>query len=290
MERTCHAYSRLKREGYASMHKKKLLWLVYRRMRPSIGTSLGFILMYAFLSGNFTKDMLLIAAGFTLIHLFGDCYDDCCNAEEDRRNGRKDKLILNGFVTEGQMRVLSFGLLFLGLLSVSSANLLLLIPAAWCSLLAFAYSHPRTRLKNLGIITYMLGGTVWVALFCSIELIHTGSLTINGASFIIFAFSQYVYILCQKDSTDRNDSINIFTMGKHGRPFMIMVLFAVSSSASLLALSASPALMIVWAINACSKSLNLAKIYRGTIQRNERGRLVLIEFLTPYAYILGKFF
>lgn len=232
--------------------------------------------------------MVFVAAGFTLVHLFGDCLDDSYNVEEDRRNKRTDKLILSGVLTAAQMRIISFALLGAGLVALSFVDTLLLLPAMWCAVLAFLYSYPKTRLKNYGISAYVLGGSVWVLTFASLETVLFGGLRAPGIFFISFAFSQYVYILCQKDSTDTKDKENLFVSHGGRMPLIVTSAFGAASSIGLLLVSAASIFLVpVWALNLLGKFRMIGGIRRGSMKRSVRGNLVLIEFLTPYLCILA---
>ncbi len=265
----------------------RIPWLVYRRTRPSLGTALGFMLMFSFVSGGFGKEILLSAVGLFLIHLFGDCYNDCYDTHEDARNRRADKLILSGSVSVGGMKAASVALALAGLLVLAFVPAML-IPGMWCLLLGFAYSHPSVRLKRFSLFTYMLGGTVWAIAIPTLSMTLEGGLTQAAAALSAFAFFQYVYILCQKDSTDGKDTANLFlSMGRRVSS-LVTIMFGAGSSAALLVLTASnPLLLPVWAVNLASKALNVSRIRSGKITRKERSNYILVEFLTPYAYFLS---
>ena len=84
-----------------------ILYLVYRRLRPSLGIPFGFILMYGMYTGTVTPVLLMAATGFFLMHLFGDTYNDYCDYEEDRLNKRDDKLITRGVLTRKDVKIVS---------------------------------------------------------------------------------------------------------------------------------------------------------------------------------------
>ena len=101
--------------------------------------------------------------------------------------------------------------------------------------------------------------------------------------FALFFFLQFMYILCQKDSTDPEDDKNIFIDTGWRRSSLITLVFATLSSLFLLGICATSIwLLPVWGINTFSKILNVSKIWKKEISREIRSKLILIEFLTPY--------
>jgi 4-hydroxybenzoate polyprenyltransferase len=268
--------------------RRKLLWLVYKRLRPSLGISFGFVLMFAVLVHNVSLHSLLIAFAFMLIHLFGDCFNDYHDIEEDARNRRNDKLILNGVISSEGLRNLSvvFSVVGLGLLSLVEP--VMLIPGLFYVFLGFTYSHPKIRLKRFNLPTYMFSGSMWILTFLLLSIVLSGGISTTAALFALFAFSQYVYILCQKDSTDREDFDNLFISRGWRTSFGITTFFGGLSSALLLMMSLfNPVFFLIWAFNFFSKVLNIDSIRRHLITRSARSKLVASEFLMPYLYVGG---
>lgn len=266
----------------------RAFWLTYKRLRPAMGTSFGFVLMYAIFTQNMTYQLFLIAVSYFFIHLFGDCYNDYYDIEEDVRNERSDKLILNNLISPKKLYHLSIVFLAVGLSLLAFVNSLLLLPGLWYAFLLFSYSYPKIRIKKYNIGAYLLGGSVWVFTFLVLDFILLRQLSLSGIFLTIFCFSQFVFILCQKDSTDKNDEFNLFLSKDMNKSFRITAFFASISSVSLLFLSNGHAYFIIfWALNFSSKFLNLNNIRRNLITRSERSKLVLLEFLTPYLYVGG---
>ena len=268
-----------------------LLWLVYRRLRPAIGTSFAFILMYGVLTQTISYSLFFIAVGFMLIHLFGDCYNDYHDIDEDMRNKRQDKLILNEVISPRNFRNLSFVFLISGVALVAFSNTFMLVAASWCALLAFAYSYPEIHLKKYNLLGYLLGSSVWIPTFLILDLQLLGTVSMFGLLFILFSFSQFVFILCQKDTTDRKDNSNLFLSRGWKKSFRITAFFGMLSSLSLLLISLTEEMFIfLWILNFVIKILLLNKIRLNIITRSERSRLVFGEFLTPYLYVGASLF
>lgn len=265
--------------------------MVYRRLRPAIGTSFAFMMMYAALAQGISTSYLFLALGFMLIHLFGDCYNDYYDVGEDIRNKRTDKLILSGAISREKFLYLSFLILVAGLALVAFSYQVMLLPASWYVLLLFFYSHPTIRLKKYNIAAYLLGGSVWIMAFLLLEVQSYAKVSKFGVVFALFSFSQFVFILCQKDATDKKDTANLFLSRGRRTSFQITAFFGAFSSLLLFLISIGNIFFtILWILNALTKTLLLGKIRQGTITRSERGRLVLAEFLMPYLYIAGGLF
>ncbi|VVB59565.1 UbiA prenyltransferase family protein [uncultured archaeon] len=245
--------------------------------------------MYAAVTHSMNHTILLIASGFMLIHLFGDCFNDYYDVKDDLRNGRQDKLILSGVISAKRLYNLSILILVLGLSFVALADTAMFLPALWYSVLLFSYSHPSIRLKKYDLVAYLLGGSVWIFTFLFLDMGLFGRISFLGTVFALFSFSQFVFILCQKDITDNKDSTNLFLSKGRINSLRITVFFGMLSSLSLLILSTTPPFFIfIWVANLLSKSLLLNKIRLNSITRQYRSRLVFVEFLTPYFYIGGN--
>jgi len=269
------------------MKVKRVLWLMYKRMRVGFAF-FGLILMYGAYTNNFTISLLLIGLGFTCIELFGACYNDYQDYEEDVLNNRKDKLILTGLIKRKQMRNLSFFLCFIGLLLLWFMNLTIFLIGLYYSFWLLVYSHPKYHLKRYNVIGYGIVESVWLLLPISLSLFFLRSLSMSVIFLTFFCFFQYVYLLCQKDSTDLKDKTNLFL--KHGwkKASFMCIVFASMASLFLFIISfSSIILLLVWIINGIIKIFNIHKIYNKNINRKLRSRLILGEFLTPYFYIFG---
>ncbi len=252
-----------------------------------MGLTFGFILMYGALTSNISASLLLIATGFFLVHLFGDIYNDFCDYHEDVRNARHDKLSVNKFMTPKGMRNLSFLSLLFGLLILSSFSNVLLAAGIYYAVLLFAYSNKRVRLKKYHIKCYLLATTTWLVTIISLNYFFMESMSLPIISLTVFCMSQYLYIGCQKDSTDKKDDTNLFLANKLKMAWMICITAAAVSLVSFGGLIYSPAMAVPWVINLSAKILNLKKIHNRTITRKVRGRIVLVEFLTPYIYVMS---
>lgn len=267
------------------MQHRKLLYLIYRRLRVGLGI-LGFILMYGAYTGNFSPALLLIGFGFTCIELFGAFYNDHQDYELDIRNRRKDKWTTSGLINRMQMRTLSFLTLSAGLLALLTTNLLIFMTGVGYGLALFAYSKPRLPLGR-DIQTYLLLASLYLFLVPSMNMLFQRSLVSMDLYFMMFCFFQSIYLFSQKDSTDTKDSINIFLKNWNTAALTCTI----SAGLSLLFLSTFsiyPALLIAfWFVNLSAKYYLLNKIIDRKVNRINRGRILLIEFLTPYFYIAG---
>ncbi len=92
------------------MHRK-MLYIIYKRVRPAFGLPLGFILMYGVFVNNITIPLLLTGAAFVLIEIYGGFYNDYWDYDEDLRNKRNDKFITCGILTRNQVKSLAFATL-----------------------------------------------------------------------------------------------------------------------------------------------------------------------------------
>lgn len=268
----------------------KVLWLIYRKVRTSLGLSFGLILMYGVYNRLFNYEILLIASGFMLLHLFGDSYNDYRDYEEDIRNERNDKLTTNNLLTKEQIRRISFLILLSGLALLFFADIYLLLAGVIYSLLLWAYSHPSIRLKKYDVFGYALTESPWLFLPFLLNNFFSLSFSIFTWAFIFFYFFQYMHLLCQKDSTDTKDTTNLFINRGWGPSSFLCAVTASVASISLLTLSLPNTwLVLVWLINLFVKAVNTGMIWERKAERKMRGRLVLIEFLTPYLFVIGTF-
>ncbi len=267
-----------------------MLWLVYRKTRASFGLSFGLILMYGAYNGVIEYNLLLIASGFMLLHLFGDCYNDYWDYGDDKKNKRREKLTITGALTKEQMKTASFAILFFALSILKFTGFFLFLTGIVYALLLWAYSHPRVRLKKYDAIGYALTESPWLIIPALLDNFFSLPHSNNTLLFGFFFFFQYMYLLCQKDSTDLKDTTNLFIrMGWRNASFFCII-FALLSSVPLSILSLSSiALILIWILNLTSKILNISKIMQKTITREERGKLVFLEFLTPYLFVLGVY-
>ena len=264
---------------------RKILWLLYRKLRPALGIPFAFTIMSGVFLDVFSYNILFIALGFLFMDMFGNFYNDYWDYPEDMRNRRKDKLTTCGFISVKTALRTSIIFAIIGSIFLMSANMLLLSLGILYVFILFAYSHERVRLKGK-VIGY---NTVAFPFFLLPILIANA----NGISLLtslplaLFFFFQYSYILCQKDSTDTKDKTNLFLSHGRKRSTYISGFFASLASMSLLSISfMSVALVLLWAFNLFSKTYNLNRIRLGTITRSLRSNLILVEFVTPYLYAL----
>ncbi|ODS39910.1 MAG: hypothetical protein A7315_10145 [Candidatus Altiarchaeales archaeon WOR_SM1_79] len=244
--------------------------------------------MYGAYTGTLTLPLFIAGFGFFCIYLFGDCYNDCCDFSEDMRNARLDKMTINGFLSVESMRNLSYLFLVTGFIALSFTDGLLLLFGGYYTLLIWAYSTPLIRLKRYNILGYIIGSSAFLFLpyflNASVQGIY---FTPNVALLSFFFFIQCIYIACQKDSTDLKDDTNLFIDKEWRRVSFITLIFATLSSLFLFAICAGNIwLLFVWGINASSKILNISKIWKREINRELRSKFILIEFLTPYLYLI----
>jgi len=247
---------------------------------------LGFILMYGALTDNFSTALLRIGAGFTLIELFGAFYNDCQDFELDARSARKDKWTTSGLVTKTQMRNIAGAAALAGIWLLQGTSVGIMILGAGYALALFAYSHPRLPLGR-NIMTYMILAALYLLLIPQMGAFFQKILLPEDVYLMLFAFFQSIYLFAQKDSTGTEDKTNVFLAGWK-RATLVCAISAVLSLASLLAITTSIIpLMIFWLANLYSKWYLVSRIVGKEVTRTNRGRILLIEFLTPYLYIAG---
>lgn len=267
------------------MRISKILYSTYHPLRASF-RQMGIILMYGAYTNSFAPLLFLVAAAVFCIELFGIVYEDYWNYEEDIHNVKKDKLIVAGLLSRLQTRNLSFFILSVALVLLWFTSPLIMIVGLVYVSGMFFYSYPTTYFKHFNLGVYLLGGAVLAAIPISLNLLFMRPFLIIDIAFILFVGFQYVYLLCQKDSTDPNDKMNLFVGRGWHNATLICALFATLSSISLFALSLfNVKLLIVWALNAVAKFVNIQKIYIQQITRPLRDKVVLIESITPYLFI-----
>ena len=267
---------------------RRKFWLIYKRLRTAFGVTLGFIVIYAAYTNNFSLAILPIAVGLCLIHLFGDLYNDYVDYKQDVRNNRKDKWIISGLVSRKSMKTIFLITLATGLITLIFTNVYIFLLGLAYSGTLILYSNPKINLRRYDFLAYALVGLPIVFFPITFNTLFNRSFTQLDFFFMFFAFSHYVYLCCQKDSTDTKDETNVFIKRGQKNASLICVFFASIASLSLLGLSTfSTILIFVWITHVFSKSLNLYKIIRHDINRTLRSRLILSEFLTPYLYGLG---
>jgi len=273
------------------MKKRQVLYLIYKRLRTAFGVTLGFIFIYGAYTENITISIIPIAFGFWCIHLFGDCYNDYQDYEEDLKNGRKDKWIVCGLLTRNQMEIFSFIICFIGLLTLFFTNLFVLLLGLFYFFTLFCYSNPKIHLKKYDFFGYFIVSLPFLLFPVTLNTFFHREFSFFDIFFSIFCFSQYVYLCCQKDSTDLKDDTNLFLKKGWLNASIICMVFASIASVSLFVLVFPSVILVgIWIIHVFSKSLNIFKIFKKQISRNLRSKLILIEFLTPYLYVGSVFF
>ena len=208
---------------------------------------------------------------------------------EDIRNERHDKITTNKILSLYHVRNLSLSLLFAGLIVLGLTHMSLFIWGLCYSILLWAYSAQSIRLKKYNIMGYIVAGSPFLFLPYFLGDSFRGGLATPDLVFLsLFYFTQCMYISCQKDSTDTKDVTNLFIDKGWKQASFITLIFASLSSISLLSLCLNSVwLLSVWGINFSSKILNVSKIWKKEMSRELRSKLILVEFLTPYLYLLA---
>ena len=234
--------------------------------------------------GFFNTNLLLVALGFLFIDFFGNFYNDYWDFEEDVKNKRKDKFTTSGIISKKATLNLSVLFALMGILVLFNTVLLIAILGTIYLFSLFLYSHKWIRLKGK-VIGYMIISFPFLIL--PSVLAHAYDLVSQTVlPLSIFFFTQYTYILCQKDSTDIKEKNNIFVSQGWEESSNITAFFALLASLSLFLLSLNfIPLIFIWFLNLSSKFLNLNKIRHKTITRLERSKLIFIEFLTHYLIV-----
>lgn len=270
-----------------SYMRRKISYIIYKRIRPAIGLPLGFILMYGAFVNNITIPLLLTGTAFVLIEIYGGFYNDYWDYDEDLRNKREDKFIASGILNRGQVKSLAFTTLAAAIFLLLFTNIFVLIVALYCITLFVSYSHPKIRLKG-NIRGYLIISTIFFFIPISLNTLLLPEFFLPTLLFSTYCFFQFMYILCQKDSTDLKDKKNIFLTHGWKKSSRITSVFGILASLSLLSICLfNPILVLVWLFNAISKSINMDRIRRKAITRSQRSRLILLEFITPYLYVAG---
>jgi len=265
----------------------KILYLTYRRVRPGFGVPFASILMYGAFNGGLTWSIFIAALGFMLLEVFGGFYNDYWDYDDDIKNKRKDKFTTLGLLNKYQARNLSFLIAAIGLVFIWFTNIFVFVISLYYSILFILYSHPLTHLKG-SVKGYMIATSMYLILPFTLNTLIGAETTLYGFMFGLFFFFQFTYILCQKDSTDKKDSTNLFMIHGWERYTKITALFGALSSLSLLLISfINPYFILIWALNAFVKFLNINSIRKKTITRKLRYRIVLTEFFTPFIYLIG---
>lgn len=261
------------------------IYLVYRRLRPALGLPLGFILMYGTYTGSLNPSILIAGIGFFFMHLFGDFYNDYWDFEIDIKNNRMDKFTTIGLLKRYQIMNLSLLNSFLALVFLAFTNIWIFILGIYYLVLLICYSNPKVHLKG-HITGYLALASMFLFLPIALNSLSTTELSLFSLIFALFFFTQFMYILCQKDSTDINDEINIFiNEGWRQSSVITLILATLGSLLFLVICTSSTWLISLWLINVFSKILNVNKIWKKEITRELRSKLILLEFLTPYLYV-----
>lgn len=268
---------------------RTVLWLMYKRARPGMGLTFGIALMYAIVAGSLPLVLVISALGFLLIAFYGDLYNDYWDYEEDARNERRDKFTTQGLLSREQSKKAGFLFALGGLGLVLLANQVLFLFAVLSFILHTCYSHPAIRFKG-SLLGYCVFSSIFLFLPFGFLAVMEVTSFLFTAVFGFFWFFQFLYILCQKDSTDMGDDRNVFIVHGWKRSTLITGVIGFFSSAFLLILSLMNTLfLILWMVNAVVKFLNVRKIGNKTINKTERYRFSLLEFSIPYLYLGGLF-
>ncbi|MBI4176290.1 MAG: UbiA family prenyltransferase [Candidatus Aenigmarchaeota archaeon] len=269
------------------MKGREFLYILYKRVRPGFGVPFAFIIMYGMFTNAFSPLLLLAAAGFLLLEIYGGLYNDYWDYEDDIRNGRKDKFTTTGILSRRQARDVSLAIAAFSLVLLSFTNIIVFALGAYYAILFIFYSHPAVRLKG-SVKGYATLSSMFLLLPFGLDMLMGVGPSMSTLLFGSFFFFQCTYILCQKDSTDMKDTINLFIRHGWARSTRITALFGALSSFSLLSLSLfNIYFAFVWLFNLLAKLSNINSIRARTISRTKRYRLVLAEFLTPYMYAWG---
>ena len=268
------------------MKKAKVLWLIYRKLRPALGISVAFILMSGIFLGVFNFQLLVAASGFFFIELFAAFYNDYWDFSEDIKNNRKDKFTTCGIISTRACLYISLLFAFIAFIFLLFTDVPLLILGIPYLILGFVYSHEKFRLKGR-VIGYAILSSPFFMIPIIIALTNGISL-LRALPVSAFLFFQYIYILCQKDSTDTRDKKNVFLTHGWKKSSNIIMFFGISASIPFLLLClSSPPLIFLWIFNTFLKFLNINDLRRMVVTRTRRGRLILLEFATPYLYLVG---
>ena len=201
-----------------------------------------------------------------------------------------DGCLTNGLISRSSMLNLSLIMLIVGLLSLAFTNMYVFIVGLFYATTLFLYSNPKIYVKKYDVLGYSLVATPLLFLVPAFNTFFAVPFQLNDIFFSLFAFTNYVYLLCQKDSTDLKDKTNLFLKRGWKNASLICIFFASIAVSTLFFISFTSVLLIVWFQNLFSKGMNLYKIYIKQVNRSLRKRFILLEFLTPYFYIGGALF
>jgi 4-hydroxybenzoate polyprenyltransferase len=273
---------------------KKILFLIYKRTRPAFGLTMGIIPLYGIFVADISFSLLAIALSFFFIQMFGDLYNDYHDYEDDIRNSRDDKLTVSKILNKYQIRNFSLLFLFIGLGSLfflTINNIVIFLFGIFYIIILWLYSSPKLCLKKYNIRGYLVAAFSWLILAFVLSSMFYRVNFFQNLLFALFCFSHLMYIFCQKDSTDLKDKTNLFLEKGWRQASLITVLFAFLTSLFLLSLSIiNIFFLFIWIVNAISKIINLKQIWNQKINRSLRSKLVGIEFLTPYLYVITSIF
>ncbi len=269
------------------MSKVNLAWMIYRRTRVAFAFT-GFIIMYSLYVGILNTTVLLIAVSVFFAEMFGVCYNDYHDIDEDLMNKRTDKMIVNNTLTCRQMKFISVCMFFASIAASAFSGFLPLI--VLYLLMAFLYSNPKVRLKKYTIKGYLTVASTWLLIPLYMGVTLRGMLNLIDVFFAMFFFFQYTYLLSQKDSTDPKDKTNLFIRSGWKRASAICTALGFLSSLFLFMVSfASVPLLMVWGINLAVKVGQNHRVHMKRIDRSSRSNFTLMEFLTHYIWIGGAF-
>ena len=264
---------------------KGLYWRVYRRVRIGFAI-MGFIIMYSMSTGLFNIGIFTAALSVFFGELFGALYNDYCDIEEDKKNKRNDKLTVSKTMDLDQTKRLA--VLMASFCIITAIISSFLVFAIIYIIMAWAYSNPKIRLKSYNIKGYFALSLSWFFIPIYLGFVYRDGILVIDVLLGSFFFFQYLYLLCQKDSTDLRDRTNLFVEKGWRLATTTCSILAFLSSMSLLFISMSNILLVIlWALNASVKSFQLKSMFQRTMTRNKRSKLVLMEFLTPYLYAGG---
>jgi len=249
--------------------------------------------MYGAFTNNFSLPLILVAIGIFFIEFFAAVINDFYDYERDLKNNRIDKWIVAGLLSRKQMLYISLSTLIASVLVLSFTSILVLFVGVYYLFLAFLYTFPaKFKLKNFHIKGYLLASTPWIVMPFTLSLLLLKPISILEFIFAAFFYSQYLYLLSQKDSTDLKDNLkddtNIFISGKWSSAFLITLSFGIISLLALLSLSMTfLPLLVIWIFNGLIKFYILNSIRNKQITRQFRVKVTLFEFLTPHFYSIG---
>ena len=267
----------------------QIIKLIFKRIRPALGLVVGPILMYSFLT-EFDYVSILIALSLGVVYVFGDLYNDFWDFDDDKKNYRKEKLTVSGFVSKDKIKFFAYLILLTGVIIATFTNLFLLFYILIHSIVLVSYSHSKIRLKKLDLTGYFITSTPFLLIPFTIDFVLKQPFSQTSFLFAGFMFFQYFYILTQKDSTDLKDETNLFLKKKWKTASNICTINAFLASIFLLIISIkSVFFLLICGLNIVIKILNIKLIKEKKITRKTRNKIVGLEFLTPFLYLLRVF-